>query len=57
MYMYQVAFILAFVSDSIILRETVGWYTSLVGKKGTLKVILRVLKSEVQNCNIKKNQL
>ena len=41
----EVAFVVAIVLDSLVLRRRVGWYSTMLGKKQSLKVLLRVLKS------------
>ena len=39
----ELAFIGAIVADSLVIREKITWYTSLVGKKSTLGAILKLL--------------
>ena len=41
----EVAFLASIIMDSIILRESVLWYTAMVGKKSSLGVLLRLLKA------------
>ena len=41
----EIAFLLAILFDSVILRHYCFWYTCMVGKKSTLSVLLDALKS------------
>lgn len=40
----EVAFVGQMVMDSVVLRDTVHWYTSMVGKKSTLKTVKLLLR-------------
>jgi len=40
----ELTFVTAMVRDSLVLREKVGWYTSMVGKKSSLRKVLAVLR-------------
>jgi 23S rRNA A1618 N6-methylase RlmF len=42
----EVAFIASMIVDSLILRESVLWYTAMVGKKSSLKVLKKLLLQE-----------
>lgn len=38
------SFLMAIVIDSLVLRERVGWYTCMMGRKRTLKILLKILR-------------
>ena len=42
----ELAFVATFILDSLQLRERVVWYSSLLGKKASLKALVRLLKAE-----------
>lgn len=40
----EVSFVLAIVADSLVMKSAVGWYTTLLGKKSSLGVLVPVLR-------------
>jgi len=42
----EVAFVLGILADSLILRDRVEWYSSMLGKRSSLRHLLRALRSE-----------
>lgn len=41
----EVAFIIGMIMDSVVLRETVAWYTAMVGKKSSLATCLKFVRT------------
>lgn len=42
----EVAFVMAIILDSLMLRKRVRWYSTMLGKKQSLKKLLRILRRE-----------
>ena len=42
----ELAFNLSIIADSLVLKDSIRWYTVMVGKKSSLKVLRKVLLDE-----------